>query len=117
MRDIKFRAWDKVEKEMFSVRELLWMHVMLVGRSGQPQRYGTGECVLMQYAGLNDKAEKPQEIYEGDKIKDFLDGKEGVIEFLDGSFCIVGVEKYAVGLLEYLENSSSSTEIIGNIYE
>ena len=106
MRELKFRAWDKEAKEMLNYsREV--MQLMLTPFA---QRYA-----IMQYSGLKDK--QGTEIYEGDILNDPFTDVKPYVEFVDGSFCVLGYENCAVDLLEYLENSSVGTCVIGNIYE
>jgi len=63
MREIKFRAWDKVDKEMFRVIMIAFKQgsnePIVSGRGGS-----TSHSILMQYTGLKDK--NGVEIYEGD---------------------------------------------------
>lgn len=122
MREIKFRAWDKIRKVMFEVT------TMDMDDSGQfPQRIEDGEPLrfidrknveLIQFTGLKDKNGK--EIYEGDIVK-FLSilGNICIREvFLktqgDISYCFKIVNEGNFGLNSY---DADNYEIIGNIYE
>lgn len=69
-RDIKFRAWNPEDKKMYEVQGLCF--------NGQPSvtlQYGplkkvsAYKVVLMQFTGLQDCANRPVDIYEGDIIK------------------------------------------------
>jgi len=59
MKEIKFRAWDKQDKEMLEPFDLYSIGIVN-GENGYDPKY----YILLQYTGLKDKNGK--EIYEGD---------------------------------------------------
>lgn len=111
MREIKFRAWDKVEKRFwyFTLQEILERRMSY--RGSWDEKVLIGEKT--QYTGLKDK--DGREIYEGDIVRENYDGEseDGVVIFCDGSFNVrfKPEEELLIGC------DSEETEIIGNIYE
>ena len=112
MREIKFRAWDKKDKEMFCFDIY----------DGCPYHHEKDRRVVMQYTGLKDKNGK--EIYEGDIVRfiswiNEYNPEEIVIvrpvKFENGCFSPVPTHEecedgyYSWGLKDF--------EIIGNIHE
>ena len=116
MREIKFRAWFKLLKRMYVVRELRFNRnksiVIITNHTGgtAPNSYE-----LMQFTGLKDKNGK--EIFEGDIVKMKSYYLRDDIE-LGGTY-VVEWEDVIDGTLDcdvknQLENN---IEVIGNIYE
>ena len=125
MREIKFRAWDKSERQM-AVSETL---PRLMSQDSIPESW-VADLEFMQYTGLKDKNGK--EIYEGDiveatseLIRPFepkhkqatgrFSTTRKVIEYREecASFCIKG------SALGGITKSCCDEyyEVIGNIYE
>lgn len=117
-REIKFRAWDKKNKNMMVV------HSIKFGSGGTPwiiDGYHYAEdLILMQYIGLKDK--NGEEIYEGDILK-AADGFVGVVTYIDFRAQFVGknigtsFENEGFDTLYTKDGRFYSAEIIGNIYE
>jgi len=126
-REIKFRAWDKLDKKIYDVGHIGFgketQHVFL----NIPNLYPNNTIIssfrkikdieLMQYTGLKDVNYK--EIFEGDIVKypvHYWDGREtewlkGKVEFLHGFFCVTNLD----GSHDTL--NIHDKELIGNIHE
>ena len=142
MREIKFRAWDKVDKQMFYGVEQAYdtLGTMQDGEGNKLSYLWTsfgevleeqkmGKLVLMQFTGLLDKNGK--EIYEGDiiyynqglskggvnslgeyELPRLLDGIR-VVAWKDTGFDWDGSHS---GLM-FCKGGQDEYEVIGNIYE
>lgn len=105
-RELRFRAWDKMQKEMSRSLEL-----DAIALQETETWFPSGMChynslIFMQYTGLHDKNGK--EIYEGDIVKRFT-GYKYVVE-------IRGYSGYAKTDV-YGYELHPEDEVIGNIYE
>lgn len=116
MREIKFKAWDKVSKKMYGVTSISWCDGKLfeLGLASE-SRLAFGEqknldrFELMQFTGIEDKNKK--KIYEGDILKwDGMMNVYSVVVFLDGGFKACDVQSETV-------IQSRFCEIIGNVFE
>ncbi len=117
-REIKFRAWDKLEKRMGEVNYIKYSKVWYTHisvRFKQKEKtvdewfnyWNEDRCnniILMQYTGLKDK--NGVEIYEGDIVR--IDETEDidVVDWTDG-------KEYGIGFGLF---SCFKYEVIGNIY-
>jgi uncharacterized phage protein (TIGR01671 family) len=128
MREIKFRAWDKVAKKfLFPWPEGFYILgettcFDLIGhqlKERSPEKSTLemlNDVEIMQYTGLKDRNGK--EIYEGDVCKDIcINGNEYAplfVIFDEGAFSLKYSESYIPCLCDI---DLDHIEIVGNIYE
>lgn len=117
MREIKFRAWDELKKQMGVVVGIEWindgLYVGIQHTDPVSGKYKVGRgqtnSILMQFTGLKDKSGK--EIFEGDIVK----GNWKVDNIVE-----VKCENLAEGCKPYNDDyfvNGENTEIIGNVHE
>lgn len=111
-REIKFRAWDKENKEMLEVEDLHWDYTtgeFLIRNTMYSDYFASDDMILMQYTGLKDK--NGVEIYEGDYLeRKFNIITSGVVEFRKGAFGVRGKDG------KFREINLLTDEVIGNMY-
>ena len=112
--EIKFRAWDKKNKEM---HQLITWHdpryldsvEYSIGQSSKDIRSLRQDknCIIMQYTGIKDKAGK--EIYDRDLV--LVNGQDVATVYTRGGCWFVEQQK-EFGILSKLR-----VLVVGNIYE
>lgn len=110
MRQIKFRAWDKIDSIISETCDFnpIWVSIPRMDEDGGHLEQRKMEDIeLMQFTGLLDKNGK--EIYEGDILKT-LAGTKGEIEFKFFMWTFYNTHLNNWG-------GSKGLEVIGNIYE
>ena len=108
MRKIKFRAWDKLNKEMINFESINFQERRVYKDTVSYRKFNDIE--LMQYTGLKDM--KGKEFYEGDILFESFGEEYSKIVFDNGSFR-AEVDECSLDLEDY----SNICEVVGNIYE
>lgn len=123
MREIKFRAWDKFEKQ--------WMDAPIIdGANGKMmafspldgtfvRQFSDAEVEIVEYTGID--SEDGLEIFEGDIVKQ----EETLFGVVDTDLELTGVVKMLEGCWVidsgkdsvYLWSETACHQILGNIYE
>lgn len=124
MREILFRAWDRVQKKMLPVESIDWRENCISLNEGDNSVSDTFEMFeLEQFTGLLDK--NGREIYEGDIVEKCIyslkgnkltDKRNYAVVFEDGRFGThSGWHNSLLGLDCHGENVA--VEVIGNVHD
>jgi len=119
MRELKFRAWDKVEEKMLFDADPFAIHVSGSNEPLLAETHRNEDCIFEQYTGLKDKNGK--EIYEGDILGGIWE--DGYIAYCDKckqfQYHCNGVGCMACsGDVQWYELvDDRELEVIGNIHE
>lgn len=115
MREIKFRAWDNVLKEMTTGFGRPHLVIRLSGRVTEGAT--CPDMVLMQYTGLKDR--NGIDIYEGDILKstDMYGEYVGNIEWWNDRWTLACTGKNDGTMQNQSLMTVKLPEIIGNIYD
>lgn len=111
MREIKFRAWDKLNKKMINI-ESINFQARRVYRDDVSYR-NFNDTELMEYTGLKDM--KGKEIYEGDIVIQNNKKHRVIFDEENARFCIRD-DEFELGIT-FINHNNERMEVIGNIYE
>ena len=124
MREIKFRAWDKVLNKMLVAGDSNLPDLTCNGCPIEPhtRKNLSMEMELMQFTGLLDKSGK--EIYEGDVVRGvyphYTTEQIGIVEYGALAFSFIRRKDGQIQWMDTITNPSyteAEIEVIGNIYE
>ncbi len=124
-RELKFRAWDGIEKKMHYGAFSVDSHGGILDAGwNDPNGAGWKDITIMQYTGLHNRNGK--EIYEGDILKFAIYHAIGIVQYDERQFCywisLVNRDYRARqegSLFDFTTSIgwADSYEVIGNLYE
>ncbi len=117
MRQLKFRAWDKLSKEMHDSFHIEANGCVIFHTEFEGDVEGhLVQLDVMQFTGLLDRNGK--EIYEGDIVHaEGYQPRNYAIEFIEGGFCGTYPSTLPIDMNHWYPSTGCKVEVIGNIYE
>ena len=122
MRELEFRAWDKVEKKMLFDTDPFALHVSGSNEPLLAKKHRNEDCIFEQYTGLKDKNGK--EIYSGDIVTFMVERFDNVtlgFESEDWHTAVVEWNQddacYSFMVRDVPFSVRYEAEVIGNIHE
>lgn len=123
MRPIKFRAWDKLEKRMSTVKALYFDEESVRVTDSEYDIFPFSQFELMQFVGILDV--RWVEIYEGDIVREYTDPNSGFwpenilyeIRYHWDSFMMYNLTLDTFVTNMNLRHLAWYYEVIGNVYE
>jgi uncharacterized phage protein (TIGR01671 family) len=124
MRELRFRAWDRIKRKMLYGVSPFNVHITDENEPLLSLEYSKhDDCEFEQYTGLKDKNDK--EIYEGDIVEEDIDFNS---KMTDGTFryrvywdeCLLCWALDPIGresIHDELWQTNLSRRVIGNIHE
>ena len=111
MREIKFRAWDKSNKEMNNIESINFQERRVYKDIVSYRKFNDIE--LMEYTGLKDMDGK--EIYEGDIVIHHSKMCKIIFNVEEARF-VLRDDEFELEI-PFTNNNNKRMEIVGNIYE
>lgn len=123
MRELKFRAWEKVEKKMLFDADPFALHVSGSNEPFLAKTHRNEDCIFEQYTGLKDKNGK--KIYEGDIVsEEFEYGGDKTKTIWQVMWCddecafeLHYVSGFEVDDCSLVSDDEEDYEVIGNIHK
>lgn len=110
-REFEFRAWDKINKDMFNVESINFQERRVYKDTVSYRKFE--DIDLMQYTGLKD--EYGDEIYEGDIVTLHNSKYEVIFNSKEARFVLKDV--FFEMDIPFTNNNNERMEVLGNIYE
>ena len=116
MREIKFRAWNKLTNQMiYDIQEDKEHNQKIITSFGFMLKKNNYE--IMQFTGLYDKKNVP--IYEGDILENTAVNFKFIVKFIKTKWALQKLEfpEDSLDMYDFFHRIPTMFEVIGNIYD